>query len=84
MRGVIEHVDSGTGTGTIRSKTGAVYPFARANLVRRSMQPYVSARVVFRLQNGRVYKMAVGPGQDQKAGVWHWSFWPWEWLLYLP
>ncbi len=84
MRGVIESVDSASGTGTIQSKSGELYQFSRANLVRRSMEPHVSARVVFRLKNGRVYKMAIGPNRDKQSRTWGWPFWPWEWLLYLP
>ena len=84
MRGVVESVDSASGTGTIRSKDGELYQFSRTNLVRRSREPSVSARVVFRLKNEKIYKMAVGPVQEKGSWLWDWGFWPWEWLLYLP
>ena len=84
MRGTIESVDSATATGTIRAKSGELYQFSLSNLVRRSMQPHVSARVVFRLKNGQVYKMAIGPSREQPSWTWGWHFWPLEWLLYLP
>ena len=55
MRGVIESFDSATGIGTIRAKDGTLYPFARANLVRRSKPPHAFARVVFRLKDGKIF-----------------------------
>ena len=84
MRGVIESFDSATGIGTIRSKNGLLYPFARADLVRRSKEPRASARVVFRLKDGKVFRAAVGPDQSQRDWSWDTVFWPWEWLLYIP
>ena len=84
MRGVIESFDSESGTGTIRSKDGSLYPFSRANLVRRSREPRVPARVVFRLKDGKVFRAAVGPDQSQRDWGWDMAFWPWEWLLYIP
>jgi cold shock CspA family protein len=86
MRGVIETFDETTGAGTIRSQKGDVYPFTRANLLRRSKEPIVSARVVFRLKNGRVFR-AVVPGDQRKwsaADRWEVAYWILEVVLYLP
>jgi hypothetical protein len=84
MRGVIESFDSATGIGTIRAKDGTLYPFARANLVRRSKPPRASARAVFRLKDGKIFKVAAGPDQRQRDWGWDMAFWPLEWLLYIP
>jgi hypothetical protein len=85
MRGVIESVDSAAGMGTVRSNGGELYAFSFANLVRRSLEPHVSAHVVFCLKNGKIHKLAIGPNRMQTGGAsgW-WAFWPWEWLVYLP
>jgi hypothetical protein len=84
MRGVIESFDSATGLGTIRGKDGTLYPFASTDLVRRSKPPHASARVVFRLKDGKIFRAAVGPDQRQRNWGWDMAFWPWEWLLYIP
>jgi len=84
MRGVIERFDGATGSGTIRAKDGTLYPFTRASLIRRSRPPRASARAVFRLKDGKVYRVAVGPDQGQRDWGWDMTFWPWEWLLYIP
>jgi cold shock CspA family protein len=84
MRGVIESFDTATGTGTIRSKSGALHAFTRAELVRRSREPRPSARVAFRLKGGKVFRAAVGPDQSERNWSWNMAFWPWEWLLYIP
>jgi hypothetical protein len=68
----------------IRGRDGQLYPFARANLVRRSREPRASARVVFRLKGGSVFKAAVVPDQRRRDWGWEMAFWPWEWVLYLP
>lgn len=82
MRGVIETYDGNN--GTIRAKSGTVYPFARAAMVRRSRTPVVGARIVFRLKNGTVYRAAAGPDPLDKYWQWDLLSWPLEWLLYLP
>jgi hypothetical protein len=83
MRGVIESFDSATGIGTIRAKDGTLYPFARANLVRRSKPPRASARAVFRLKDGKIFKVAAGPDQRQRTGLGH-GILAIGWLLYIP
>jgi hypothetical protein len=62
MRGVIESFDSATGLGTIRGKDGILYPFASTDLVRRSKPPHASARVVFLLKDGKIFRA---------VGTWH-------------
>ena len=84
MRGVIESFDSATGLGTIRGKDGTLYPFASTDLVRRSKPPHASARAVFLLKDGKIFRAAVGPDQRQRNWGWDMAFWPWEWLLYIP
>lgn len=81
---MIDSFDGGTGTGIIRAANGRTYPFARASVVRRSREPRASARAVFRLKDGRVFKMAVGPDQGRRSWTWDMKFWPWNWLLYIP
>ena len=70
MRGVIESFDSATGLGTIRGKDGTFYPFASTDLVRRSKPPHASARVVFLLKDGKIFRAAVGPDQRQRNWGW--------------
>jgi hypothetical protein len=84
MRGVIESFDISTGTGTIQSTAGTLYPFARAHLVRRSKEPRTNARVAFRLKGDKVYKAIVAPTQDEQGSWWDLAFLPWDWLLYIP
>ena len=84
MRGVIESFDTATGIGTIRTKDGTLYPFVRSDLVRRSKPPNASARAVFRLKDGKIFRVAVGPDKRHRDWSWDMAFCPWEWLLYIP
>jgi cold shock CspA family protein len=84
MRGVIQSFDAATGFGTIRAKDGTLHPFARTNLIRRSKPPHASARVVFRLKDGKIYRAAVVPDRRRPDWGWDMAFWPWEWLLFIP
>ena len=69
MRGVIATFDSKAGVGTIRGRDERIYPFTRSNLVRRSREPQVAARVIFRLKQGAISRSIVVRERDQDGWV---------------
>ena len=81
MRGVIATFGE-AGVGTIRGKDEQLYAFTRSNLVRRSKEPHVSARVVFRLKQGAISKAVVVREKDQDG--WMIADFLFQVLLYLP
>jgi len=82
MRGVIATFDGAAGVGTIRGKDEQLYPFTRSNLVRRSREPQVASRVVFRLKQGAISRAVVVREKDQDG--WMVADFFLEVLLYLP
>ena len=82
MRGVIATFDGAAGVGTIRGMDEQLYPFTRSNLVRRSKEPQVAARVVFRLKQGAISRAVVVREKDQDGWMVADIFL--EVLLYLP
>jgi hypothetical protein len=82
MRGVIATFDGAAGVGTIRAKDGRLYPFTRSTLMRRSREPQVAARVVFRLKQGAISKAVVVREKDQDG--WMVEDFFLQVLLYLP
>lgn len=83
MRGVIATFDERAGVGTIRGKDERIYPFTRTNLLRRSREPQVAARIIFRLKNGLVSRAVVVRDKDSGDGWGPAEFFV-ELLLYLP
>ena len=83
MRGVIATFDEAAGVGTIRGKDERIYPFTRSNLLRRSREPQVAARTVFRLKNGMVSRAVVVRDKNGGEG-WKVVDLFFEVLLYLP
>lgn len=90
MRGTIIAYDTKTGTGTLRSRQGDVYPFTRAALPRRTKIPIPDAPVVFRLKDGKLHRAIVfvrynrwtGPlNQEIAKGLFHFLA---ELLIRLP
>jgi hypothetical protein len=82
MRGVIATFDPDAGVGTIRAKDGRLYAFTRSDLMRRSKEPLVAARVVFRLKQGAISKAVVVREKDRDG--WMVADFFLQVLLYLP
>jgi hypothetical protein len=82
MRGVMATFDAHAGVGTIRARDQKLYPFTRSNLIRRSREPQVAARVVFRLKQGSISRAVVVREKDQDG--WMVADFFLQVLLYLP
>jgi hypothetical protein len=82
MRGVIATFDGESGVGTIRATDQKLYALTRSNLLRRSKEPLVGARVVFRLKQSEVSKAIVVREKDQDG--WMVADFFLQVLLYLP
>ena len=69
--------------GLSGERMSASYPFTRSNLLRRSREPQVAARIVFRLKNGMVSRAVVVRDNDGGDG-WMVADFFFQVLLYLP